>query len=100
LQYTFGQPRIGNEAMATYLTEQGNNRMTHLNDIVPRLPPILLGFHHSSPEYWITSKDDVTVTTSDIDVIEGIDSLKGNAGELIESVAAHAWYIIDIDGCS
>lgn len=98
--YTFGQPRIGNLALATYLTEQGNNRITHLNDIVPRLPPILLGFHHSSPEYWITSGDDVMVTTSDIDVIDGIDSLQGNAGELIESVAAHAWYIIDIDGCS
>ena len=73
--------------------------MTHLNDIVPRLPPTSFGFSHSSPEYWITSGDDVTVTTSDIEVIEGIDSTAGNAGELIESVAAHEWYIIDIDGC-
>lgn len=57
------------------------------------------GFSHSSPELWITSGNDVTVTTSDIEVIEGIDSTAGNAGEAIPAVEAHNWYIVNIDGC-
>lgn len=81
------------------MTGQGVNRVTHTNDIVPRLPPMSFGFSHSSPELWITSGNDVTVTTSDIEVIEGIDSTAGNAGEPVPDVDAHTWYIIDIDGC-
>lgn len=73
--------------------------MTHTNDIVPRLPPMLLGFSHLSPEYWITSDNEVTPTTTDIQVIEGVGSRDGNAGEAAQSVEAHSWYLIDITAC-
>ncbi|RAL01130.1 uncharacterized protein BO80DRAFT_434774 [Aspergillus ibericus CBS 121593] len=50
--------RIGNLALADYITDQdkgSNYRVTHTDDIVPKLPPELLGYHNFSPEYWITS---------------------------------------------
>lgn len=100
IQYTYGGPRVGNKALAEYITSQGSlYRTTHTNDIVPKLPPISFGFSHPSPEYWITSGDNETVTTSDIEVIQGIDSKAGNAGSSGDSTSAHGWYIIDIGEC-
>jgi hypothetical protein len=100
VKYNYGSPRVGNKALATYITAQGPNyRVTHTNDIVPRLPPRAFGFSHTSPEYWITSGNDVPVKTSDITVIQGIDSNAGNAGEDIPSVDAHYWYLEDISAC-
>lgn len=98
--YTYGQPRVGNEALATYMTDQGNLwRTTHTDDEVPKLPPASFGFVHASPEYWITSGNNVTVTTSDIQVIQGIGSTDGNAGTIDPDIEAHNWYIVNIDGC-
>lgn len=91
---------MGNEALSAYMTDQGSLwRVTHTNDIVPRLPPTSFGFSHASPEYWITSGNDVTVTTSDVEEISGIDSKAGNAGQAITEVEPHNWYIVNIDGC-
>ncbi|PKX96483.1 lipase family protein [Aspergillus novofumigatus IBT 16806] len=93
-------PRVGNKALATFITGQGSNyRVTHTNDIVPRLPPRAFGFSHTSPEYWITSGDNAPVTASDVTVVQGIDSSGGNAGEDATSIEAHNWYIGHIDGC-
>ncbi|KAJ5146541.1 Lipase class 3 [Penicillium bovifimosum] len=90
--YSYGQPRVGNKALATYITNQGSIwRVTHTEDLVPKLPPAAVGFSHSSPEYWITSGDDVPVTASDIEVIEGVGSRDGNAGTLSPNVDAHSW---------
>ncbi|KAL4956506.1 Alpha/Beta hydrolase protein [Aspergillus filifer] len=98
--YPYGSPRVGNEALAQYITDQGSNyRVTHTNDIVPRLPPMAFGFSHFSPEYWITSGNDVTPTTSDIKVIEGVGSRDGNAGEVIQLISPHLFYFFDITAC-
>ncbi|KAL4805037.1 Alpha/Beta hydrolase protein [Aspergillus unguis] len=98
--YPYGSPRVGNDTLAQYITDQGSiYRVTHQNDIVPRLPPMSFGFSHPSPEYWITSDNEVTPTTSDIQVIEGVGSRDGNAGEAVQSVSAHLWYIIGIADC-
>lgn len=100
-QFTYGQPRVGNTALATYMTNQGSLwRVTHTDDIVPKLPPASWGFTHASPEYWITSGDGVTVTTSDITEVTGVGSSAGNAGTSGDSVSAHNWYIVEIDGCA
>ncbi|KAJ5177282.1 Lipase [Penicillium canariense] len=97
--YTYGQPRVGSTALAEYMTNQGVWRVTHTMDLVPRLPPASWGFSHASPEYWITSGNDVTVTTGDITEIVGVGSTAGNAGASGTSVEAHNWYIVHIDGC-
>jgi triacylglycerol lipase len=82
------------------MTDQGSLwRVTHTADLVPKLPPAFAGFSHSSPEYWITSDDQATVTTSDIEVIEGVGSKAGNAGTSKADTEAHNWYLGHIDAC-
>ncbi|KKK19637.1 hypothetical protein P175DRAFT_0434816 [Aspergillus ochraceoroseus IBT 24754] len=101
--YNFGQPRIGNLALADFITDQdmGNNyRTTHTDDVVPKMPPELLGYHHFSPEYYITSGNGVAVTASDIREVTGVDSTAGNDGTLLDSVTAHRWYFEAITECS
>ena len=49
--YTFGQPRVGNEAFANvFKTLVSEYRVVHYADIVPHLPPEVLGFHHVATE--------------------------------------------------
>nr|XP_018685202.1 PREDICTED: lipase isoform X1 [Musa acuminata subsp. malaccensis] len=57
---TFGQPRIGNAAFATYFNKHVADavRVTHENDIVPHLPPYYSYFsqktyHHFPREVWL-----------------------------------------------
>ncbi|KAI7757620.1 hypothetical protein M8C21_016511 [Ambrosia artemisiifolia] len=57
---TFGQPRIGNAAFATYYSEVVPNtfRVTHEHDMVPHLPPYYQFFpqktyHHFPREVWV-----------------------------------------------
>ena len=44
---TFGQPRIGNAAFASYYSEVVPNtfRVTHEHDLVPHLPLIISTYH-------------------------------------------------------
>ncbi|KAJ3459934.1 hypothetical protein MRS44_016007 [Fusarium solani] len=72
--YTFGAPRVGDDALSTYITNQagGNYRVTHYNDPVPRVPPMLVGYAHISPEYYISTPDLAPVTTADIRLIPSI----------------------------
>ncbi|KAJ5366012.1 Lipase class 3 [Penicillium concentricum] len=98
--YSYASPRVGNKALAQYMTDQGSLwRVTHTADLVPKLPPAFAGFSHPSPEYWITSADQATVTSSDIDVIVGVGSKAGNAGTLKADTEAHNWYLGHIDAC-
>ncbi|OKL57345.1 hypothetical protein UA08_07645 [Talaromyces atroroseus] len=101
--YNYGQPRIGNLALADYITSESmgtNYRVTHTDDIVPKVPPELLGYAHFSPEYWITSGNDVTVTDADVNEVVGVDSTAGNDGTTDDSVEAHRWYFVHISACS
>lgn len=101
--YNYGQPRIGNLALANFITSETsgtNYRVTHSDDIVPKLPPRFLGYDHFSPEYWITSADNVTVTDSDVVEVLGVDSTSGNDGTSDDSVDAHGWYFVSISACS
>ncbi|RMZ39992.1 hypothetical protein AFCA_004228 [Aspergillus flavus] len=98
--YTYGSPRVGNQEFADYVSGQGSNfRVTHSNDIVPRLPPRLLGYHQTSPEYWIPSGNNETVGTADIEMINEADSDMGNAGQKTQSIEAHKWYTDHIYEC-
>ncbi|KAE8391118.1 putative feruloyl esterase A [Aspergillus alliaceus] len=59
--YTFGEPRTGNQAYASYIDEtfQATNpdttkfyRVTHTNDGIPNVPPTSQGYVHHGAEYW------------------------------------------------
>jgi len=71
---TFGTPRVGNAAWATYFDSQVTDfkRMNNKRDPVPTVPPYDLGFRHPSGEIHIGS-DGVAVACpgSDDDVDPG-----------------------------
>uniref|UniRef100_A0A0E0D0J8 Fungal lipase-type domain-containing protein n=2 Tax=Oryza meridionalis TaxID=40149 RepID=A0A0E0D0J8_9ORYZ len=65
---TFGQPRVGNTAFASYFAKYVPNtiRVTHEHDIVPHLPPYFFIFpdqtyHHFPTEVWEHKVDGSTV---------------------------------------
>ena len=100
-QYTYGSPMVGNYLLATFITNQSSNnyRVTHAQDIVPKLPGYPI-FAHVSPEYWITSPTNVPVTVNDIQVSSGVIDLQGNQGQLESSITDHGWYFNSIAACS
>lgn len=53
--YTYGQPRVGNQHFADYLTSQVPNgyHVVHYADIVPHLPPLkMLDYRHGNTQIW------------------------------------------------
>ncbi|KAH7390318.1 lipase [Cadophora sp. MPI-SDFR-AT-0126] len=103
--YTYGSPRVGNAAFATFVTAQegGNYRITHENDPVPQIPPSLIGYEHTSPEYWLTNG---TATTDvyekeNVVVCEGLGSTGCNAGTGLIPISgdAHNHYLGVISAC-
>ena len=52
--YTFGQPRVGNQAFANWFRANHANtyRLVDYADIVPHLPPSSFGFLHNSLQVW------------------------------------------------
>ncbi|KAI9803523.1 MAG: hypothetical protein M1825_001866 [Sarcosagium campestre] len=99
--YTFGQPRIGNAATSSFISNQpgGNFRVTHTVDPVPRLPPVLFGYKHISPEYYIKQGEN-TVSPSDIETLTGGVNLLGNSGTVGLDIDAHLTYFGGIADCS
>lgn len=101
--YAYASPRVGNQKLAEFITNQKNNyRFTHQNDPVPKLPLLGMLYKHVSPEYWITSDDNTTVTASDVQVLEGTVNMKGNTGTglpLLTDFSAHHWYFEQADAC-
>ncbi|PVH73523.1 ferulic acid esterase A faeA [Cadophora sp. DSE1049] len=80
--YTFGEPRNGNAAWAAYINKQipsaNYYRVTHGNDGVPQIPPMVLNYAHHGAEYWESNASGNSAsTTYKCDT----DSLKCNAGQ-------------------
>ncbi|OTA67853.1 lipase [Hypoxylon sp. EC38] len=100
---TYGSPRVGNQEFVDFVTNQtgAEYRVTHLDDPVPRLPPIILNYRHTSPEYWLSSGDanKTDFTTSDIKVCEGFANTDCNGGTGGLDVDAHVFYFEHISGC-
>jgi predicted lipase len=101
--YAFAAPRVANPALAQHITMQGNNyRFTHTSDPVPKLPLLSMGYVHVSPEYFITSPNNVTVSVEDVEVLKGEVNFEGNTGTglpSLEDFSDHHWYFERTDGC-
>ena len=99
--YTYGSPRVGNPALANFITAQagGNYRVTHTNDPVPHLPLAAMGFQHVSPEYYINKGNSLPVLLNNVQMVQGTSFLAGNAKQLFTNIASHLWYFNGIAGC-
>ncbi|KAK4924562.1 hypothetical protein LTR66_016451 [Elasticomyces elasticus] len=99
--YTYGSPMVGNDVFANFVTAQtnGNFRITHAADAVPKLPGYLLSYRHVSPEYWINKPSGQTVAAGDIQMSTGILDLKGNGRTLTATLTDHLWYFNAITAC-
>ncbi len=100
--YTYGAPRVGNDAFVAFVTDQpgGEYRVTHTDDPVPRLPPIALNYRHTSPEYWIDEGSDTVVSLNEVQYCPGYSNVQCNGGTKGLDVDAHLWYFEAISGCS
>ena len=101
--YSFGSPRVGNKAVADYLTLQSDRsyRITNHKDPVPRLPPWPFGYHHTQPEYYIHHHSK-NPSPKEFEIIEGHDD-GGNAGkgDFIFGWRKHgAYFMKDISACT
>ena len=101
--YTYGSPRVGSKSFATFVTRQQGSefRITHEDDPIPRLPPIIFGYRHTSPEYWVTNGDSESTdyTASDVEVCKGTANISCNAGTFGFNTDAHTDYF-GRTGCS
>ncbi|KAF7587493.1 hypothetical protein BBP40_007166 [Aspergillus hancockii] len=113
LLFTYGCPELGNYNFAQFLTDNLYTstrllgfRVTHKNDPVPKIlsTSIIVNrtwqYSTTSPEFWITSGNGVTVPINDVQVIYGIDNKSGNLGTNTSDIAAHNWYFGNMSGCS
>ncbi|KAL6712673.1 hypothetical protein ACN47E_000550 [Coniothyrium glycines] len=100
--YNYGSPRIGGSTISSYISNQpgGNYRVTHWNDPVPKLPLLIMGYVHISPEYYINKPNNQEVKAGDIKIYSGSMNLFGNMAWLIMDIEAHRWYFKSVYTCS
>lgn len=101
--YTYGSPRVGNEAFANFVSAQAGAewRVTHGDDPVPRLPPIIFGYRHTTPEYWLDGGSfDVTYNLDEIIICEGSANVSCNGGTFGLDIIAHLRYLQDVSACA
>lgn len=102
--YTYGAPRVGNMAFMNYIHNQDGYtyRITHYDDVVPRLPPMsYLGYGHTSAEYWLSwgPSDRVNYTTDQITECTGYVNSNCNAAGWYPGIKSHLYYLVAITHC-
>ncbi|KAI0397050.1 lipase [Xylariaceae sp. FL0594] len=100
----YGSPRVGNAVFAQFVSDQPGveYRVTHLDDPVPRLPPIIFNYAHTTPEYWLSNGEATTIDydVDDIKECDGVKSLGCNAMTTGLDTDAHSYYLGPISACS
>lgn len=102
--YTYGAPRIGNDILSDFISNQGGSiyRVTHNDDPIPRVPlatgDVFGGqykYRHVSPEYWLTGKpeDPTQWPVEDVRVCKGALNLNCNGGRVIPNIFQHGEYL-------
>lgn len=98
--YTFGSPRVGNRYTVAFLTAQSDLsfRVTSMSDPVPREPGHILGYEHTSPEFWIHDHPQHP-GPNDIKFVTGFYNEDGNSGERGFNISRHNEYFGPISKC-
>ncbi|KAL2127012.1 hypothetical protein VTI74DRAFT_11481 [Chaetomium olivicolor] len=65
-----------------------------------RLPPILVNYRHTSPEYWIDVGSDGVVRLDEVDYCRVYSNIQCNGGTKSLDTYAHGWYFQTLNGCS
>jgi len=94
--FTYGQPRTGNVFYANFVNSAiGINnifRVTHTIDVVPALPPTILGYHHHATEFWQTPDPATATTTKQCDTSGEDPSCSASNGPFTAINDAHTTY--------
>ncbi|KAK0100363.1 hypothetical protein ONS95_008317 [Cadophora gregata] len=102
--YSYGSPRVGNEAFVNFVDAQAgaHYRVTHTDDPIPRYPGRTFGFYHTSPEFWLSTGSAKTTSYNlpDIKVCTGTKNGNCNAGTSNIFWTAHSYYFQDVSVCS
>ncbi|KAG6270770.1 hypothetical protein E4U48_003692 [Claviceps purpurea] len=100
--YTYGSPRVGNDHFVDWIDSQPGVRfrVTHGKDPIAKLPPLLFGYRHTSPEYWLYKGGGVQDEPDvEVRVCDGIKNTDCNAGTGGLDLWAHMNYLGDTSTC-
>jgi len=95
--YSFGTPRTGDPPFSTFYsnTIDSSYRVTHWHDVVPHLPPFLLGFYHTPNEAWFDEAFDTFTYCAEAESPDCSDSI------IPDSIYDHTHYFnMDNHECS
>ena len=91
------------------VSKQVNYRITHIKDIVPKVPMMVNGFRHPGPEVLIKADTMVRPTAQDLAIYLGLENqvaadteqadLKANGFNESMVVPIHEWYFFGITQC-
>lgn len=97
--YSYRSSRVGNAAVR-YLSQQSDQsyRVTATQDPIPRMPPAMLGYQHTSPEYWIHSNPE-NPRPGKVSVLWGYFNSKGASQFDGLHMDFHHHYLEYISGC-
>ena len=101
---TFGEPKVGNEALARYINSKFSpstyRRLTHIDDPIPLLPLEEWGFVPHETEFYI-SKKELPPTAGDIIQCEGTDDKRCITGSTnpFQLFFSHRYYFIRVGIC-
>ncbi|KAM4066472.1 lipase (class 3) domain-containing protein [Hirsutella rhossiliensis] len=102
--YTYGSPRVGNEQFVGFMGRQRGRhwRVTHLDDPVPRLPPMSMGYRHVSPEYWLANggAEQDSYGLEDVLMCYGSVNANCNGNTLGFNLGSHLHYFRQIAACA
>lgn len=88
--YTYGSPRIGDPAFASFISSQKNGvttRVTNGRDPVTVVPGVGFGYAHTTPEYWFPSRVE---QPKNVTICEGVQNFSCS-GQFNISL----WYVGD-----
>lgn len=100
--FTYGSPRPGNDVFVNFVSQQGNYRVEHYNDLAANILPKIIGYRHTDTEYWLNVGP---ITKADYDFNQVTVCHGDKDGQCSNSVfpdltgQAHRYILSDLYAC-